>query len=1262
MNNNEKDQAELVRENEALRRLVATLAAEAQRFKTTLHSIGDAVISADAYGTVLEMNPVAEALTGWSEIEAQGRPVAEVFKLVDEESRSEVESPVARVLREGAMVGLADHALLVARDGRERPIADSGAPIYDEQGTLTGVVLVFRDRTEERAAQRALTTALARQQALLASVPDIIMEVDTNRAYTWANQPGMEFFGSDVVGREAAFYFEGEQDTYERVRPLFQGDEQTFCVESWQRRRDGARRLLAWWCRALKDQAGNVTGALSTARDVTEERHAVAALAASEARYRSYVDVTGQIGWVTNPDGEVVEDVPSLRRFTGQTQEEAQGSGWASALHPDDRERVLQAWHSAVATKSAYEIECRMRRHDGVYRYLLTRGFPVSATDGTTREWVGTCIDITERKQIQAALAQSEANFRLLTEKTAVGIYVIQDGKLAYVNPSFAKTFGYLQQEINGKLTLEDLIHPDDLPVVMTKVQERMGGRTEATSSVYRAIKQDGSLVHIEVHGMLLQFQGRPAIVGTLSDITERLRTEAALKMSEEQFRQLTEGSPVGIYIIQDGKFVYVNPRLAEGAGYSREDIIGQLGPRELTHPDDLALAMRTIGERMAGKVADRGTEYRVIRKDGSLVHVEAYGRLTEYQGRAAVMGTLIDVTERKRAEEELLNKTAVLEAQANSTIDGILVVDGQGRKVFQNERTVELWKIPPDIANDSDDQVQVRHFMHSTECPERFVEQMVYLYSHPDETSRDEIELVDGTVLDRYSAPVLGKDGTNYGRIWTFRDITARKRAEQERESLEEQIRASQKMEAIGSLAGGVAHDFNNLLSVMLSFVGFALQALPEGDPVRNDLLEVKKAGERAATLTRQLVAFSRKQVLRPVPLSLNQIAAGVEKMLRRVLGEDIDLVQVLAPDLGLTLADPSQIEQVLMNLVVNARDAMPAGGKLTIETSNIEIDEGYAARHVAVKPGSYVQLAVTDTGSGMDERTRLRIFDPFFTTKEKGKGTGLGLSTVYGIVRQSGGNIWVHSEPGQGTTFKVYLPRELGATAPTTRAPPTVSLQPPGAETILVVEDEEALRSVARRILEAAGYTVLTAADGNDAVLTSAEHAGDIHLLVTDVVMPRMGGSALAQELAKTRPTLQVLYVSGYTDDAIVHHGVLDAGTQFLAKPFTAADLVRKVREVLDSGVANLADGHEQTVQADADMQEQPLDRDALRALPPDVLGNLHQAVLAARYDQIVELVETLRGTQPDVAARLRRLADRFDYDGMRDLLRTCRTRICP
>ena len=431
----------------------------------------------------------------------------------------------------------------------------------------------------------------------------------------------------------------------------------------------------------------------------------------------------------------------------------------------------------------------------------------------------------------------------------------------------------------------------------------------------------------------------------------------------------------------------------------------------------------------------------------------------------------------------------------------------------------------------------------------------------------------IDGTAFWAHlQATVVQDEGNAPVCHLVMTDITERKQAETEREKLEEQLRASQKMEAIGNLAGGIAHDFNNLLSVILCCTDFALARVREDDRTREELLEVHKAGARAVALTRQLLAFSRKQMLQPVVLDLNQIAAGVEKMLRRILGEDIDYVQVLAPDLGAVRADPGQIEQVLMNLVVNARDAMPTGGKLTIETSNVDLDEEYAARHVAVKPGPYVRFTVSDTGCGMDTATQARIFEPFFTTKEKGKGTGLGLSTVYGIVAQSGGTIWVCSEPGQGTTFKIYLPREISAkmTVTATRLA-AVQTPPTGTETILVVEDEEAILNIAKRILREAGYTVLTAASPDDALMACKAQQGKIHLLLTDVVMPQMGGRVLAETLVVARPGIKVLYMSGYTDDAIVHHGTLDPGTHFIAKPFSAADLTRKVRKVLDSDIAN-------------------------------------------------------------------------------------------
>jgi nitrogen-specific signal transduction histidine kinase/CheY-like chemotaxis protein len=387
------------------------------------------------------------------------------------------------------------------------------------------------------------------------------------------------------------------------------------------------------------------------------------------------------------------------------------------------------------------------------------------------------------------------------------------------------------------------------------------------------------------------------------------------------------------------------------------------------------------------------------------------------------------------------------------------------------------------------------------------------------------------------------------------------------ERRTLEQQLRQSQRMEAIGRLAGGVAHDFNNLLTVIIGNTELLLKQVARGEPMWEDLKEISTASQRAATLTAQLLAFSRKQVLTPRILHLNTLVTDSSTMLRRLIGEDVELVTRLGVDLNLVRVDPGQMVQVIMNLAINARDAMPTGGKLTIETANAELDEAYARRHVAMVPGRYVMLAVSDTGVGMDATTQSRIFEPFFTTKELGKGTGLGLSTVYGIVKQSGGNIWVYSEPGQGTVFKIYLPR-ADETTDSKESSGRVSGQDlGGTETVLLVEDEDVVRNLVRSILERHGYAVLGAADGTEAMRLLARHLGRVDLLLTDVVIPQMSGPELAEQVVASHPEVGLLYMSGYTDNAIVHHGVLDAGLAFIQKPFTPEALLRKVREVLDS-----------------------------------------------------------------------------------------------
>jgi len=424
--------------------------------------------------------------------------------------------------------------------------------------------------------------------------------------------------------------------------------------------------------------------------------------------------------------------------------------------------------------------------------------------------------------------------------------------------------------------------------------------------------------------------------------------------------------------------------------------------------------------------------------------------------------------------------------------------------------------------------------------------------------------------VVSVSTAPLRRPDGTIYGIMSILMDITERKVAEETRNRLtlvEEQLRQSQKMEAVGRLAGGVAHDFNNLLTAISGYSDLLLHRLPEYSTLRRDVEEIRKAGDRAAALTRQLLAFSRRQVLQPKVLDLNTVVTRMGQMLRRITGEDIELSFALSPSLSRVKADPGQIEQVIVNLVVNARDAMPDGGRITIATADADLSPSYAAAHTEVVPGPHVLLSVADTGQGMSDETQAHLFEPFFTTKERGKGTGLGLATVYGIVQQSGGHIRVNSATEQGSTFLIYLPQSGTCEDGSTGADlPLLPHPSPGTETVLLAEDEEVVRRLARELLSENGYKVLEAGSGREALLLSEAHRGEVHLLLTDVVMPKMSGRELGERLRLQRPDLRILYMSGYTDDAVLRQGVLEDGIPFLQKPFTAEELARKVREVLD------------------------------------------------------------------------------------------------
>jgi len=525
-------------------------------------------------------------------------------------------------------------------------------------------------------------------------------------------------------------------------------------------------------------------------------------------------------------------------------------------------------------------------------------------------------------------------------------------------------------------------------------------------------------------------------------------------------------------------------------------------------------------------------------------------GRLTRLG--PAVRGAL----ERERMKRQLREREEYFKSLIEQAMDIIAVLDADGAVRYASPSVLPLLGYGAeelvgqhifDLVHPDDIGPALRVFAEgvATGQGDRLLGLQV---RHKDGTYRS-LEAIGRYLLD---------DPVVRGVVINARDVT-------ERRSLERQLLQAQKMEAVGRLAGGIAHDFNNILTAIFGYADLLTEEFPAGSPARQDLEEIRKAATRASALTRQLLAFSRQQVLAPVVLSVNDLVADVDKMLRLLVGEDVELRLILARDAGNVRADSGQLQQVIMNLVVNARDAMPTGGTLVIETADAELTEQYAELHQAVIPGRYVMLAVSDTGVGMDAQTKARIFEPFFTTKEKGKGTGLGLSTVYGIVKQSGGYVWVYSELGHGTTIKLYLPRVDAPAEP--QAPPRETATLTGTETILLAEDDDILRPLTKGLLAKLGYTVLDAESAEQALAVAGARQGPIHLLVADVVMPGASGRELARRLAQSRPETRVLYVSGYTDDAIVHHGMLDPGLKFLQKPFTPAALARKVREVLDA-----------------------------------------------------------------------------------------------
>jgi PAS domain S-box-containing protein len=823
----------------------------------------------------------------------------------------------------------------------------------------------------------------------------------------------------------------------------------------------------------------------------------------------------------------------------------------------------------------------------------------------------GTAASALESASLHLQVQQAEKNYRSIFENAVEGIFrSTSGGKFITVNPALAQVLGYESpDEVVNSFTDIGQLYVD--PSLSDEIKRSLAQGQVVRGFEFEAYRKDRRKIWLSLNIRIIHDEKGKEICreGTIKDITDRKRAEAERLIIFEiiqgsittrnldEFLSLIHKS-IGKLLYAENCFVALYDESTSLMRY--EYWVDQFDPLPLPRPPGKGFSsyvLRTnkpllLTEELktqiheAGEIEKSGRSSacwlgvplrKASRAIGVLV-VQHYEDRDAYSQRdleflSSIGDQVALAIERKRAEEALTKSEEQYRDLVENAHDIIYSHDLMGKYTSMNQAGQQITGYTPEEAL----ALNITQIVAPEDLPR--AREMLRRKLAGEKVTAYEMEIVakDGhRIAIEVNTRLVMQDGVPVGVQGIARDITGRKQMEKALRESEEQLRQSQKMEAIGQLAGGVAHDFNNLLTAINGYSSLALKRLGENHPIQSYLEEIQKAGDRAANLTRQLLAFGRKQLLQPLLLNLNDVVRDVHKLLKRLIGEDVQLVAKLTPDLQRIKADPGQVEQVLVNLVVNARDAMPRGGTITIETSNVELDTFYTSKHADITPGRYVMLAVSDTGTGMDHDTQERIFEPFFTTKEKGKGTGLGLSTVYGIVRQSGGNVWVYSEPGKGTTFKVYLPQSVNEVEPPVTPEPESTMRS-GTETVLLVEDEDMVRDLAIQLLKEGGYNVLEASGGEEALGICKEHTAPIDLLITDVVMPKMSGKDVADQLKTIHPETKVLFMSGYTDEAIVHHGIVDPDIAFLQKPFSEKALAQKIREVLDesrnSGEGNSA-----------------------------------------------------------------------------------------
>ncbi len=1011
------------------------------------------------------------------------------------------------------------------------------------------IIATLEERIAAMMAQEARLVAenvLLRQ--LYERAPLGYQSLDENGCFLTINQAWIDTLGycrEEVIGRNFGTFLHPDwQDHFKENFPRFKAVGEILGVEFEMVKKDGTLILVSFHGKIGKNIHGDFQQTHCIFQDITESRRV-------QEEYKLFFDLVPDMLCIASTDGTFKKLNGAWQSVLGYSEEELLAIPFLDLIHPDDAEATRAAIARQLAGEYTVRFTNRYRHRDGSYRW-----FEWYATPAAGRGLLyAVARDITERKQAEEALSRQDALLRAMLRNlpfdfwardTSQGIILQSDESI----------------RLWGDLTLEAASDGQ----FDNRTVERWNANNQRVLEG-ESISAEGSLVtksgeQREFHQIVVPIRDDTTIMGILGiniDITEHKWAVEELRNSNELLSLFIKHSPIYAFI----KEVNSTESRVLKASDNFQEMIGIPGSQ---------MAGKTMEELFPAEFAAKITQddWLVVSR-GEILHLDEDLNDRHYTtikfpillgGKKFLAGYTIDLTEHKRAEEVL--------RQSEETFRNIVQASPMGFHLYQlqdDDRLVFLGANPAADRLLGMDHAQFIGMtleeafppLQHTEIPARTRRAAQYGESWQTE----QINYAHGKIAGAYEVCVFQMSPGKTAVL--FNEISARKQAEEEKEKLQVQLTQAQKMESVGRLAGGVAHDFNNMLGVILGHTEMALARMDSTHPLFSGLQNIRKAAERSADLTRQLLAFARKQTVALKVLDLNETVEGMLNMLRRLIGEDIDLAWVPGRHLGTVEMDPSQIDQILVNLCVNARDAIGDTGKVTIETDTVVFDAAYCATHVSFVPGEYVLLAVSDNGCGMDVETLSHSFEPFFTTKEMGKGTGLGLATVYGIVQQNNGFINVYSEPGQGTTFNIYLPRHATQAE---RAAMTGAAEPVarGHETILLVEDEPLILDMTREMLETQGYTVLPAATPGEAIRLAREYAGGIHLLMTDVVMPEMNGRDLAKNLLSLFPHLRRLFMSGYTANVIAHHGVLDEGVPFIQKPFTMKDLAAKIKEVLE------------------------------------------------------------------------------------------------